>query len=44
MAMADMVLWVGISFQQSASTHYFRRVLLYPPLIDSPTLDRSTHP
>lgn len=26
MAVADMVVWVGISFQQSASTHYFRRV------------------
>ena len=23
---ADMILWVGISFQQSASTAYFRRV------------------
>ena len=22
---ADMVLWVGISFEQSASTHYFRK-------------------
>ena len=26
---ADMVLWVGISFQQSASTAYFRRVRGY---------------
>ncbi len=25
-AIADMVLWVGISFEQSASTSYFRRV------------------
>ena len=23
---ADLVLWVGISFEQSASTAYFRRV------------------
>ena len=23
---ADLVLWVGISFQQSASTMYFRKV------------------
>ena len=26
---ADMILWVGISFQQSASTAYFRRVRGY---------------
>ena len=26
MATADLVLWVGISFQQSASTQYFRNV------------------
>lgn len=26
MAVADMVLWVGISFEQSASTQYFRNV------------------
>jgi len=26
LAVADMVLWVGISFEQSASTSYFRRV------------------
>lgn len=26
MAVADLVLWVGISFQQSASTQYFRNV------------------
>ena len=26
LAAADMVLWVGISFEQSASTSYFRRV------------------
>ena len=26
LARADMVLWVGISFEQSASTAYFRRV------------------
>ena len=25
---ADMVLWVGISFEQSASTSYFRKVRL----------------
>lgn len=23
---ADMVMWVGISFEQSASTEYFRKV------------------
>ena len=23
---ADLILWVGISFEQSASTAYFRRV------------------
>ena len=28
LAVADMVLWVGISFEQSASTTYFRRVSL----------------
>ena len=26
MAVADLVLWVGISFEQSASTQYFRNV------------------
>lgn len=26
---ADMILWVGISFEQSASTAYFRRVRRY---------------
>ncbi len=26
---ADAILWVGISFQQSASTAYFRRVRRY---------------
>ena len=26
--LADMVLWVGISFEQSASTSYFRKVRL----------------
>ena len=25
---ADLILWVGISFEQSASTAYFRRVSL----------------
>lgn len=25
MAVADMILWVGISFEQSASTAYFRK-------------------
>lgn len=25
---ADLILWVGISFEQSASTAYFRRVCL----------------
>ena len=24
--LADMILWVGISFEQSASTSYFRKV------------------
>ena len=36
LGVADMVLWVGISFEQSASTSYFRRVstrnlLKFPP-------------
>ena len=26
---ADLILWVGISFEQSASTAYFRRVRAY---------------
>jgi hypothetical protein len=26
---ADLILWIGISFQQSASTAYFRRVRRY---------------
>jgi len=26
---ADLILWVGISFEQSASTAYFRRVRSY---------------
>lgn len=26
LAHADMVIWVGISFEQSASTEYFRKV------------------
>jgi hypothetical protein len=26
LAAADMVMWVGISFEQSASTEYFRKV------------------
>ena len=26
---ADLILWVGISFEQSASTAYFRRVNSY---------------
>ena len=30
LAAADMVLWVGISFEQSASTSYFRRVSISP--------------
>ena len=25
LAVADLVLWVGISFEQSASTSYFRK-------------------
>lgn len=29
---ADLILWVGISFEQSASTAYFRRVSTGPPL------------
>jgi hypothetical protein len=31
MAVADLVLWVGISFQQSASTQYFRNVSASAP-------------
>ena len=35
---ADAILWVGISFQQSASTAYFRRVRRYlqARLLNSP--------
>lgn len=33
MASADLVLWVGISFQQSASTQYFRNVSARNPVV-----------
>ena len=36
MATADLVLWVGISFQQSASTQYFRNVSTPLPLSPYP--------
>lgn len=38
---ADLILWVGISFQQSASTAYFRRVrgYLQASILDCPASD-----
>lgn len=35
---ADLILWVGISFEQSASTAYFRRVRHYLQARPYPTL------
>jgi hypothetical protein len=43
MAVADLVLWVGISFQQSASTQYFRNVSASaPPCVLSAALGLGT--
>ena len=36
---ADLILWVGISFEQSASTAYFRRVRAYLQARPSPVID-----
>ena len=45
LAAADMILWVGISFEQSASTSYFRRVRpIWTPVTSVPCYARMQRP